>query len=771
MAYDSLPDELKEKGLFCVWDYENRGSGLTKVPYDPISGKRAGSNNKDTFTEYRYAVSEAPDYDGIGIGIFDGVSGLDIDHCIGENGELSETAQDIIRIMHSYTETSPSGKGIHILFFTEDFDYDKEKYYIKNEKTGLEAYVSGATNRFLTCTGNVCAPLSCDIGVRERELGIVLEKYMRREKADSSPEGGSLSDDEIIMRINRTNADLWNGCYDEEKYSHSEADLALCGILAFWTGKDIARMDRIFRCSCLMRDKWDEKHGAKTYGRMTLEKAADGCRNVYRPGDGKDFNELIPMDSAPGALPPFPVDALPETIGRFCREVSAFNQVDPGMAAIFALAMLSIANMKKYAVEGKPGYIEPVNLYALVIANPAERKTPTLKYFMESVEEYEKQLNDSLRDKIRENENTRDNLKRQIENLEQELKKHYSDADEKELNELQNKLADMPEMFERELFGSDMTTEVIAQALKRNGETFSIISSEGGIFGNFAGRYSKMVNVDLINSAYNGEAVRVFRMTRETVKLDHPLLTIMLAIQPRVVTELMNNSEMRGRGFVARFQMAWPRSYAGKRVWETEPVSEYAKASYKNLMMDLLSTPEPDFPAVLTLDDFARGLIADYNGEAEKAITGDGREAEEWIGKHVGNTLRIAGNIHIAMRKSKDDNVIKGEEMLRAIAISRYLMAHAIYSYGRQGDDLEIQKAKKLINTLKILGKNSVKKSALFNSARCSYFKKTSDIDPTLDLLELYGYIRTQNPQRSANTGRKPVPDIYLNPLVYSLPE
>ena len=616
MAYDSLPDELKEKGLFCVWDYENRGSGLTKVPYDPISGKRASSNNKDTFTEYGYAVSEAPDYDGIGIGIFDGVSGLDIDHCIGENGELSETAQDIIRIMHSYTETSPSGKGIHILFFTEDFDYDKEKYYIKNEKTGLEAYVSGATNRFLTCTGNVCAPLSCDIGVRDRELGIVLEKYMRREKDVSSPEGGSLSDDEIIMRINRTNADLWNGCYDEEKYSHSEADLALCGILAFWTGKDIARMDRIFRCSCLMRDKWDEKHGAKTYGRMTLEKAAEGCRNVYRPGDGQDFNELIPMDSAPGALPPFPVDALPETIGRFCREVSAFNQVDPRMAAIFALAMLSIANMKKYAVEGKPGYIEPVNLYALVIANPAERKTPTLKYFMEIVEEYEKQLNDSLRDKIRENENTRDNLKRQIENLEQELKKHYSDADEKELNELQNKLADMPEMFERELFGSDMTTEVIAQALKRNGETFSIISSEGGIFGNFAGRYSKMVNVDLINSAYNGEAVRVFRMTRETVKLDHPLLTIMLAIQPRVVTELMNNSEMRGRGFVARFQMAWPRSYAGKRVWETEPVSEYAKASYKNLMMDLLSTPEPDFPAVLTLDDFARGLIADYNGEA-----------------------------------------------------------------------------------------------------------------------------------------------------------
>ena len=77
MAYDSLPDELKEKGLFCVWDYENRGSGLTKVPYDPISGKRASSNNKDSFTEYRYAVSEAPDYE---CATFEGLLGL---KCLG----------------------------------------------------------------------------------------------------------------------------------------------------------------------------------------------------------------------------------------------------------------------------------------------------------------------------------------------------------------------------------------------------------------------------------------------------------------------------------------------------------------------------------------------------------------------------------------------------------------------------------------------------------------------------------------------------------------
>src|SRR5262249_27375821 len=54
--------------------------------------------------------------------------------------------------------------------------------------------------------------------------------------------------------------------------SHSEADLALCSVLAFWTD-DPAQIDRIFRSSRLMREKWDKKDGAWTYGERTIEKA------------------------------------------------------------------------------------------------------------------------------------------------------------------------------------------------------------------------------------------------------------------------------------------------------------------------------------------------------------------------------------------------------------------------------------------------------------------------------------------------------------------
>ena len=53
----------------------------------------------------------------------------------------------------------------------------------------------------------------------------------------------------------------------------SSADLALCNLLAFWTGGDSARIDRLFRQSALYRDKWDEKRGAGTYGTRTIAKA------------------------------------------------------------------------------------------------------------------------------------------------------------------------------------------------------------------------------------------------------------------------------------------------------------------------------------------------------------------------------------------------------------------------------------------------------------------------------------------------------------------
>ncbi len=86
---------------------------------------------------------------------------------------------------------------------------------------------------------------------------------------------------------------LWNGEWSAIYASQSEADMALCCKLAFWTGKDREQMDRLFRRSKLFRPKWDERHLANgaTYGEETVGKAADLVEETYNPASSEPIFE------------------------------------------------------------------------------------------------------------------------------------------------------------------------------------------------------------------------------------------------------------------------------------------------------------------------------------------------------------------------------------------------------------------------------------------------------------------------------------------------
>ena len=89
-----------------------------------------------------------------------------------------------------------------------------------------------------------------------------------------------MTDSELVNRAMRaTNGEkfsrLWVG--DTSQYAspsnegRSEADLALCSLLAFWCGPDEDRIDRLFRQSGLYRQKWERED----YRALTLAVALD----------------------------------------------------------------------------------------------------------------------------------------------------------------------------------------------------------------------------------------------------------------------------------------------------------------------------------------------------------------------------------------------------------------------------------------------------------------------------------------------------------------
>lgn len=294
LSSSGFPSELMVKPNWCCWRYQERAGKRTKRPYHP-DGRSARSNAPSTWSTLE-ACSTASGFDGIGF-MFDGTCfGVDLDHVINpESGEVEQFALDIVGRLGSYVEYSPSGTGLHILCLGK-------LPTVKGRRSGaVEVY---GTGRFFTVTGRPFGDVR-PIRDASAEIEQIISDYIdgRRTQPQSvdaqSPAGGSstgaqLTAEQVIEHIRRCRSrevvERFTALYERGDTSayrgdDSAADLALCNMLAFWTGKDPKLMDEIFRRSALYRDKWDQFRGADTYGNITINRAIVDTLHAY--GDGR----------------------------------------------------------------------------------------------------------------------------------------------------------------------------------------------------------------------------------------------------------------------------------------------------------------------------------------------------------------------------------------------------------------------------------------------------------------------------------------------------
>ena len=285
--YEQIPQELKALPNWICWDAvpdEKRGK-IKKVPINALTGGGAMSNNPSTWCDFDTAVKASEKHSGIGF-MFGGCPyfGVDIDgkeeeleaYQRGENGNI---ISEFISTLQSYAEISQSGKGIHIIC--------RGTLPKRGRRKGsVEMYEDG---RFFVMTGNSCSEYA-GISDCTESIKPLHEKYIgggREPQAKIRPAVSLSSADDIVKAAaGAKNGGKFVALYggDTAGYtSSSEADMALCSILAFWTGCDASKMDVIFRSSGLMREKWDRPQSGSTYGALTIQKAIAGCSQVYSP--------------------------------------------------------------------------------------------------------------------------------------------------------------------------------------------------------------------------------------------------------------------------------------------------------------------------------------------------------------------------------------------------------------------------------------------------------------------------------------------------------
>jgi putative DNA primase/helicase len=289
--YAAVPGSMKQVKRWVVWQYEIRDGKKTKVLHTPGRGQ-AKSTDPDTWVSFEEAVRSEPFYSGIGFVLGDGWLGLDADHVRDtETGEWAPGILDEIKSVQSYAEVSPSGSGAHVIAFgTKPGDRSRAAGEV------WEMYDRG---RFFTVTGDhipgtpdeVQEPAPGSLEAIYAKFGTsktAKERQIRKPesvvaKLPQQISAGELTDAEIIEKCqNAANAAkfnaLWRG--DIAGYaSHSEADLALCNVLAFYT-RDPAQLERLIRQSGLYREKWDRTD----YVTRTISTAVQACRETWSPG-------------------------------------------------------------------------------------------------------------------------------------------------------------------------------------------------------------------------------------------------------------------------------------------------------------------------------------------------------------------------------------------------------------------------------------------------------------------------------------------------------
>ncbi len=292
---ENIPGELDPLCQWVMWKLETVKGKLTKPPYSVHTGEKASSIDPKTWATFTDAMKryEHGGYAGIGFVLTtdDPYVGIDLDHCRDPETEITDDyAMSIVEKMDSYTEVSPSGTGLHI--FVRGALPDRGR-----KKGPIEMYDS---ERYLTVTGDHLAGTPMTIEERGAELADLHREVFATsatvaEVPDEQPKPNlDITDEELIAKATGAKdgakfSRLWAG--DTTGYaSASEADMALCSLLAFWTGRDRDRIDGLFRASGLYRDKWDSPRGAGTYGANTIEYV------LSKPGETYSTNGSRPTD-------------------------------------------------------------------------------------------------------------------------------------------------------------------------------------------------------------------------------------------------------------------------------------------------------------------------------------------------------------------------------------------------------------------------------------------------------------------------------------------
>lgn len=715
-----VPSALKPYRQWILWKLEARPGGgkPTKKPLASVT-------DPAQWMEYETARALANADPSLGLGFVftaaDPFVFVDIDNCGAPGAWNADALAAFEALPGAAWETSQSAQGLHAVLYAPDASErlkHKRNRFTLPGGTKAEFYTHG---RYMALGGGEWknafsldarkdATVALEAWLPDREDGAPTEAALAPSGGPRPGYSGPADDAELIEKARKatgpaaaafgeraTFEQLWNGDAlalghffpaedGGEGFDHSLADMALMSRLAWWTGCDHARMDRLFSRSALgQREKWTGRadYRTRTIAAATKPDTPYMGSDRAAANDGGEAEESEPQDLLRPLREgrPYPVEAL----GPLQAAVEAVQRKTQAPVAIAAQSALGVASL---AVQGFAnvetlGGERPLSLFLLTIAKSGERKSACDAPFIEAVRRFECEEMSSFRAKELKWKNA------------EALHKGERDAllkpgKDKDIAAAQAKLDDLgpepqrPAQPERTV--SEPTFEGLTKLFEVAQPSLGLFSDEGGQFlgGHAMGRDHRQKTLAAFNDLWQGNPIRRTRSGDGHRTLYGRRLAMHLMVQPSVAEAFMADPMTADTGFLPRFLICRPPSNIGKRMHSGARHDEAPLRELADRVRRALQTPMPMDadtralkPRSLGMTAEARALLVEY-ADAVEAAQRQGEPYAQITGaasKSAEQAARIAGVL--TLWESLSAERIEVQIMANAIALARYYLDEA----------------------------------------------------------------------------------------------
>lgn len=678
--FSTIPAELRERPNWVLWKVASRRDGdkPTKLPFQP-SGSLAMADDASTWFPYEKVLSRFSQgkYDGIGFEFPADrtMCGVDLDGCRDPVTEvITDWAREIIEAFDTYTEVSPSGTGVKMFLFGKwpllrgkKLELPMPKVCDKNP--AIEVYDHG---RYFAVTGlkldGPASPMP-----RQDVLDWLCDKFFRNGSKNGNVNGHehngheSTSDIERCKRYISKTPDAISG-----QAGHDKTLRAACECFRFGLSAEDARgIMRWFNESKTGDEPWttEELSHKLADAKMLVDSAGEfGCRLTESSGK-VTAKEYATPKSAPkpkSATPwrPFPIDAMPQPLRRFCIETARAQSCDVSFVALPSLAACAACIGNTHKIRLKRQWDEPSIIWAAVVGESGSGKSPAQAAATSPLWRRQSRAFETFQKAQQEYE-----IAKAAFDAENGKRRKGTPAAE------EIKLPPEPPVCQRMLV-SDVTIEALAPILRDNWRGLLLERDELAAWLGGFNEYKKGVGGDTAKwlTIHGARDLLIDRRTgdRRTIHVPRANVSIVGGVQPEILRQALGRERFQD-GLAARLLLAMPPS--AKRGWTEDEIPEDAELDLIDLY-DRLLLLEPAMdedgkpvPRILSLTASGKSAWVEFDNahlSVQADLTGD--LASAWS-KLEAYTARLALVVHL-IRYAADDSTLEHRHAVDAASVA-----------------------------------------------------------------------------------------------------